>query len=576
MTRFLVNIILVKKRENMLTLTFESLFVKVKNKTLPAQYALQTPAIIKYSLFFETLYGIETKQALLYFIERISAGNVIIKSNNCSYKIDSLTDLLCLCFDKQFYKDALTEEQNAAIEELLKTVSFSKEQLIFLLKRAHSDDIEYYLFHYKCFLEKDLLDIVNDIDIVRKFPLKTLEMLYFYFNPKREWKTSLTPLLDIYYFCYRVGHILGLKNGISFKKNGVVFTIDTESEFAGTSLAHLTEHVALYQEAHPTPLFEEITKVLTFSNNLITPCHSNYNTDAEHCFHKQYTANQMIYFSSGWDGHIIGLAMYGDYLVYSNRGEGGAKDTGCRIFKIKDRKHITPDFIKSLINGEISSQEKFHTLLNKIVDLHSPIVSFECKKQKYDTCSFVNPKSMIEAMIVLLQAGSTAIPQQVKEKFVCEKERKKYKSLTSFIRNSEVDELIKNMFYAKDPYLITFYAELIKQIIYQHNGNDRERDKDIEEYVRACDLYERTPAHIKQVIDSDNEFLDFMADLINNDKENSDVQLAKSSVYSINFNKINYEVTVVNGNITDINNVPMPLMHYSDKQVEKLITCFKF
>lgn len=561
----------------MLTLSFDALFLKIKNKAVPAQYKLQSPVTIPYTKFFDALACLKNKKDFLYFLDVIcSTKDLTIKSTKNSYKIDSWSDFLCLNFEQRFYKDAWSEEINDAVEEKLNNVTFSKQQLISLLKRANPKDLEYCIYDYKCFSEKDLLDIVNDVDIVHSLSLKTLTILYFYFNTERKWKTSITPLLDIYYFTFRVGHILGLKDGLSFEKDGKVFSIDTEGEFAATSLAHLSEYVQLYKDTYPaTTLFEKIAEALSLSSSLIVPCRNHYDQEAKNIFHKEYEANQLVYFSSGWSGHIVGIGLYGDYLIYANRGENGAKDTGCRIFKIKDRKLITPEFIRALTSDNLSSAEEFHDILKKMVDLNSPVVSFQSKNQKYDTCSFVNPKAAIEAMIVLLQVGPTAGIEKIKEQFAQESDRQKYKSFTTFVRNTEVDELIKNMFYANNPYLIAFYAELIKQIIYQHYGNDLSRDKDYEELARSCDLYARLPIQVKNLLDEDEDFLQFMEELNSYNKENvppAPLGADKPIVHQMKLHGTEYKVAVANGNIFAINNVVTPLMHFSEKQAERMVT----
>ncbi|MCS5712368.1 ankyrin repeat domain-containing protein [Candidatus Berkiella aquae] len=374
---------------------------------------------------------------------------------------------------------------------------------------------------YKCFSRIDLLKIVNNIHVVKELTPKTIEILYFYFNRKRERVKSPTLLLDIYYFSRKTAHILGLEGEICFDESDMEFDIETRGSYAGESLGHLTEYVKLYSKIYPTSLFERIVEAFVFSNNLIDPCHNYYDDNAEFNFHKQYLADQLIYFSSGWEGHTVGLALYGNYLIYANRGTGGADNTGCRIFKINDTKLIQPDLIKVLIDGYVSSEQEFHAILARIIDLNFPVVSCMSKSQKHPTCSFVSPKAAIEAMIVLLQVGPSASIEKVKEQFTKELEREKYKLFTSFVRKTMMNELIKNMFYAKNKYLIAFYVALVKKIIYQHGGGQFGRTKDFEERVRACDLYVQLPNHIKNRIDEDKNFLQWMVKLNSCNKENS-------------------------------------------------------
>lgn len=497
----------------MLTLSFDQLFFRIKSKNIPAQYTLKSPETIKHSRFFDALYSFCTTEELLYFIEKVcSAKNISLKSRQYTYIIDGLSDFLCHFFDAGFYKTELTEEQNLAVEALLNKVIFSKDQLISLLQRGSPDDIEYLLKNYLCFSKNDLLEIVNEVEIVKWLHLKTIGILYFYFNPLGQ-ETYATPLLDMYYYSYRVGHILGLNKGVCFEHQGIQFQIDSEGEFASTSLGHLADYIQSYYEAHPSPLVAKILAAFKLSYSLITPNHNYYQEVAELTFFNKFCSNELVYFSSGWSGHTIGLALYGDYLVYTNRGEGGAKD-GCRIFKIKNRKLVTPELIKSLLSFNYNSAAEFHEALSQIVNLWAPVMSFKSKKQKYDTCSFVNPKAIFEALIVLLQLQPTARVEELKVQSNLEKDRSKYKAFTEFVRKTEIHKLTKRMTFAKNPVLIAFYAALVKEIIYQHYGQDLEREKDVKEFDRAAYLYENTPTLVKSIMETDKDFMCFIEDIM--------------------------------------------------------------
>lgn len=454
-------------------------------------------------------------------------------------------------------------------------IGIPKDLLLAYLKECSIADLELKLLPSGFYSKADLLAIINDQNLLKSLYHQTKKMLYFYFNPKREWKTTKTPLLEIFYMARRVGHILGLSEHIRFESQGKKFDVKTNGEYTSVSLKHLTEFLQMYNERFPSLIGDKITEAYKFDFNHLKLAHNAYLPLAEKDFYNRYKANNLVTISSGWYRHGVNIAFYGDYFVYCNRGEGGDQRFGAKIFKIKNTKLITPELIEKLVDSNIPNANRFDDILSTFVDLRNPVARFRCKAQKYGTCTFANAKAMIEPLIVLLAAGPFASIETLLAHYQQEYKRRKYKAFTNFIRNTEIDELIKNMFYAKDPDLIQFYVALTKQIITEHHGKDRGFIKDENEIIRACDFFHRLPSHIKQTLKKDLGFMLLMNEIKEKkQKLNRRTEFDWPQTLLIRKNGLAYKVNTKKGFIVAINNVPSPKMHFSYREAKKLIAVF--
>jgi len=65
-----------------------------------------------------------------------------------------------------------------------------------------------------------------------------------------------------------------------------------------------------------------------------------YREKSLHVMAKDIRDGELTFVASGWDGHAICLAFYGDYMAISNRGEGSEEEGTLSVYKI-DQKKIT-------------------------------------------------------------------------------------------------------------------------------------------------------------------------------------------------------------------------------------------
>ncbi|MBS0286762.1 MAG: hypothetical protein JSR17_05660 [Proteobacteria bacterium] len=455
-----------------------------------------------------------------------------------------------------------------------------KQQLLSGLKEWSFTQIEQTILKDKNFNEADLLAIVNDYDSLKTIHQQAISLLYRYFNPKREWKTSQTPLLEMYYAVSKAGHVLGLSGLIQFQVGTTQYRFDPEGEYSSVSLQYITEHLALYNQKHPSGVCEAITEAYQFSLSLSHASTNHYHEIAGKFFANHYQAGKLVYLSSGWYKHGIGIALYGDYLIYCNRGQAGDQRFGCKVFRIKDKSKINQEFFNKIGTWHFKSATELHNLLSTVIDFDSPTLKFRCKGQRHGTCAYVNAKSIVEALIVMIQAGPYSSKAELDEAYNTEYKRKKYKCFTSFVRDLEIDELIVSMFYAQNIELLHFYAHLAKEIIRQHHGKGRGYIKDNEEIKRAYNFYHRIPDKVKRLMDNDHSFAQIMREL--------KVQYEKISCTSTdNLSKWphveyvrgyethhRYKVNIDNGHIVSINDNPTPKMRFSFRQARELISVF--
>jgi len=558
----------------MLSLTISDIQYRLQANELPQKYTIKTPVSISSSDLVWTLMLFKNNNRMLQFIALLSENDEItIEVNNKTIQQGSVGRFVHAYAEHGFFPQELDEAKQQDILTFLKKQPFPSKELAYLLMNLDYDAINDFLLSSKCFSEQDLLALCNDIETLKKLASNSnkIKLLYHYFNKVRRWEASLTPLLDMYYFAYRAGHVMGLGESIDVTINSHQYQFETEYAPAEVSLRVLSEHLNAYSQSQPEPTFSAISQAV--KNNLawMLPNTSSYRDDAYEKILAQYKNNELTFLSSGWPGHAVGLVLYGDYLIYTNRGDAGFPKFGSKIFKIADRDKICKNFIRNLLNAQ--TPEAFHRILGRIIDFRKSIFSFLSKYQKYANCTFANPKACVEPMIVLQRAGPFAREKHVKRLAYQEQGRQKYKQFTTFIRDREIDELVKNMFYAKHPHLMVFFAALVKRIIGTHHGGKNNPTKDQQELRRAFDLFERTPAAIQSIIKTDKAWMSRFTALKNAHPISPNPMLLHQYTTVTNMKqRRSHAVTLENGYITCIDGVQTPKTPYSFKNARKLCT----
>lgn len=189
----------------------------------------------------------------------------------------------------------------------------------------------------------------------------------------------------------------------------------------------------------------------------------------------RYKNNEMVIIPAGWTGHAVSLVFYKNKLIITNRGIHGDQSFGSKIYSIPDNKlHLIDNSLFHEINNcRYQKSIHLHKVLDRLVDIENPLAKFPSKGQKHGTCGFVNHKSSIEAMLYLLALDNRNISEEKAKQYA----RKQYKEFTHFIREDEVNEIIKTIQDEKNKAKFDLYIQLVKQIIIEHHSTPDQKEE---------------------------------------------------------------------------------------------------
>ncbi|MBS0287690.1 MAG: hypothetical protein JSR17_10360 [Proteobacteria bacterium] len=419
---------------------------------------------------------------------------------------------------------AIINNRNDLIEKLFKNKAEDIEQALIannaeglknLIKIiATSDKGTFYpLFN---FLSDDaLVEIIDDFEMLAVINSSknylnhdTIYKVYDEIQPPPEG-ASLTAL-EAHYFAMRFGHTLGLDNPIKvIADDGKIYEIKVSGGKRESSARILNSILKDYiqsdsiQGKSEAAHFSQIQEAVDFCLKLFIPNSNEYKDNASALLLSRYREGKLTFISSGWPGHGVGIALYGNYLVYANRGEGGDKTNGTQIFEIKNKNNITQKHIEQICNA--SSQSQIDAVLKEICDMDAPVAGFPSKDQEHGTCSFVNPKAAIEGMLFLSEHAKHGI-SEVRHKGKSQGDREAYKHFTHFAFDHEIEFLLENAKYAQTPQLESFFLNLIKTVIFEHHGQKSRTDSKMQdEIARVATLIHGIPDYIKQTLIADKE-----------------------------------------------------------------------
>lgn len=556
-------------------LTIKTIKRKLQCNSLPADYKIKTPTTLTNGELVHILSLFHDLNQMINFIVLLSTTQSIeVQINNQSIALGSTEKFIHAYSANGLYPALLNAQKQKIIIEHFQKNKFTRSQLFYLIKNLYKEQIRDLILSVNCFTSRDLVLLCNDIQKLSELDYCTIKLLYHHFNPIRYWESTTTPLLDMYYFTYRAGHVLGLTKEIEIEIDNKKIKLEPNGEYNEVSMKILIEKLEQYREYTPSTTMEFIYRAMKRSYDFLKYNSNSYKSEAVEAFLQDYQNKKLVCLASGWHRHTVAVGLYGRFLVVTNRGQAGDPRYGTKIYAIRDTKLIDEKFMKAL-TGSIANAVDFYNLLKAVVDLRNPLVLLRSKPQKRGNCSFANPKSINEALIILSQIAPFASDQELKNSVLNEHRRSKYKKFTRFIRAREIDELIKNMFYAKNKNLINFYVTLVKAIIHEHHGKDRGYVKDDQEILHACELYERCPQHIKLHLKKDSKFMILIKEL-NNQRE--DVFYDRNwyrpdqspRVVRVYRGYYTHKVAVKKGYITDIDGSDVPKMHFSYKMARRL------
>lgn len=565
-----------QQKSKPMLLTLKTLRKRLRRDELPEDYTLKTPSSLTRSLLISTLSLFNDNDQLIKFITKLSSQDqVTVTYDNGEVVLGGIERFIRVYTSESLFPELVDKTKQRVIVDYFQQQQFTPAQLQYLFKHLNRDYIRDLILSANCFARRDLVALCKQLVTIEQLDKNVLKLIYHYLNPNRRWGVSETPLLDMYYFAYRAGHILGVTENIRVVIGSSTKVISTSGDYNETSMKLLVEKLNAYRQSFPSPLFNSIYRIMHDCSQRLKLASHTYITDSDDYFYKKYLRDEIVYLSTGWVGHTVGVALYGRFLVYCNRGQHGDQVNGIKIYAINDIGKVDKTFFNKItkVNG---NHPDFIKVLETVVDLNRPLARLKKKGQKRGDCSFSNPKAIIEALIILLQVKPDADIYELMAVIRKESNRKKYRAFSHFIRDKEIDELIKNMYYAEqNPLLVKYYAEMVKAFIKEHPGRSNTAGNSQSELFRACDFYFRCPQNIKALLKEDAVFMELIRHL---KREKNRILLARggdpidtrAKLLSFRLTGAPHTVTVKRDTITHIDGSTVPRMRYSYSQAKKL------
>lgn len=174
---------------------------------------------------------------------------------------------------------------------------------------------------------------------------------------------------------------------------------------------HLKEYVAELKTSNEKNMFSQISDAFDFSQR-ISKFHGNLPaTNAAEAIVQQIQTNisknnkDVVIVFGGWAGNSVVIAFVNQYLILSNLGMGGDPQRGTTVYSIKNKDSINTTAIATFMCGlgDASDPKSVLAVIADIVD-PNPLVSINQFLTPIDNCIFVNPRAVIQGILLVLQA----------------------------------------------------------------------------------------------------------------------------------------------------------------------------
>ena len=223
--------------------------------------------------------------------------------------------------------------------------------------------------------------------------------------------------------------------------------------------------------------------------------------DAINASYAAYQANKPLILTVTIPGHGVGLAIYKDKLIYTDRFlTSGKKINECtKIFQLNNRSEAA---IRDLLGtfSVMSDEETVMEKLHQYVDFNHPLLETGDKLQMHGTCTFTNPRSNIEGILCVMQADrmNRSLQEckysahQLYRDFLYKGRFRKAQQLMTQMNEAESsgNTARANMFYDLAEGYIRGHKSRTK-----NDGTDRKN---------AIEIYQRLPARLKRKFNSRN------------------------------------------------------------------------
>lgn len=201
------------------------------------------------------------------------------------------------------------------------------------------------------------------------------------------------------------------------------------------------------------------------------------NPQAAQALAKRYHAGEITVIPCGWKGHVISISLVNGHLVLTNRGESGNRDFGTQIYKIADPQKVNAAFINTLLTG-IQNNATPQDILNAVgtvVD-PNPAMQIAAKAQKYQNCTYANPKSNVEGILTVLAINNPKLKPAI---------HSAYKEMTDTFRRELASDLVARyqISYGSEK---AMYGELMQAYMKAHALSNKVIDKELVSMMEEC------------------------------------------------------------------------------------------
>lgn len=310
------------------------------------------------------------------------------------------------------------------------------------------------------------------------------------------------------------GHVLGIGTFLQLGKKlglgGVVNVplgqdnqtapVYTESWHRKDSYRALVDEVRKYidTEGLANSHFNAIHDSLALANRLIN---SNDREAAINEGYAAYQANKPLILPVTIPGHGVGLAVYKDKLIYTDRFlTSGKKINECtKIFQLNDR---SENAIRDLLStfSATSDEETVMTKLQQYVNYDHPLLETGDKLQMHGTCSYSNPRSNIEGILCVMQADRLNRNLEA-----CKlPARRAYRDFLFKGRFRKAQQLMDELNAAEKSGNIAkanMYYDIAEGYIRGHKSRTKNEGTDRK---NAIEIYQRLPTRLKRKFNSRN------------------------------------------------------------------------
>lgn len=247
-----------------------------------------------------------------------------------------------------------------------------------------------------------------------------------------------------------LAHRIGLSGSIGEGGDGT--SIKLEGGKLENGVLMLRNFLKQYKEAHPD--FEPIYDVVNFTAHTST---INDNDVCSAVMTERLQSGKPILLSTGWPKHAVSLSLCQDtntqniYLSFTNRGMGGldvalnesAKSehkSGTLIYELSNLD--TNDFFQKFAryaNEEIKDMASFKNALQPFIEDANLVKTIPAGPQAQGTCSYVNPKRGIEALLIMDRLVKGL---DIEDKAEIDKVYKTYKQFSAEDKKQAFNDLI--------------------------------------------------------------------------------------------------------------------------------------